>query len=135
MDLNVRYWNEGIGQVEYAFLDLHVVGHEPAALQVANIMKTFTDLGIPVVKMISISRDNTTVAKAVFRFFRDKVTKVGNPALIDLICYLHPTHTEFERCCKALTADLIEDDENNIDDEDDDGHKKISIYSLLGSLH
>ena len=131
VDLNVRYWNEGIGQVEDAFLHLHVVGHEPAALQVANIMKTFTDLGIPVVKMISISRDNPTVMKAVFRLLRDKVTEVGNPALMDLICYFHPTHTVFEKCCKALTADLVEDD-INIDDEDDVGHSRGAYLPYLG---
>ena len=82
MDLNVRYWNEGIGQVEDAFLHLHVVGHEPTVLQVAEIMKTFTDLGIPVVKMISISRDNPTVMKAVFIVLIVKVTEVRNPALL-----------------------------------------------------
>ena len=32
-------------------------------------------------------------------------------------------HTVFEKCCKALTADLVEDDVN-IDDEDDVGHNR-----------
>ena len=34
-----RFWDEGTGQVEESFFDLHVVGHEPAALQVRKVVK------------------------------------------------------------------------------------------------
>ena len=48
VDLVIRYWNEITNQVEAAFFDLHVVGHEPAILQVNNILKSFSESNIPV---------------------------------------------------------------------------------------
>ena len=129
VDLNIRYWDEGSGQVEDSFIDLHSVGHEPATLQVEGILKSFSELGLPLVKMISISRDNPNVMKTVFRLLKEKVTEAGNPALLDLICYLHPTHTAFQKCCQMLTQP---DDE---EDEDENGLEKVEISSLLGSLH
>ena len=125
VDINIRFWNESMGQVEDAFVDLHSVGHEPATLQVAGILESFRDLGLPLGKMVSLSRDNPTVMRAVFKLLKQKVTDAGNPALIDLICYLHPTHTGYQKACQMITQV----------DEHEEGMVKIDISSLLGSLH
>ena len=127
VDLSIRYWDEGRGEVGDAFVDLHSVGHEPASLQVADIMKTFTELGIPTVKMIAISRDNPNVMKTTYKLLRDKLEEAGNPCLIDCVCYLHPTHTAFQKCCEVLTQ---------IDEEEKEaGVEKVSIATLIGALH
>ena len=67
VDLNIRFWNESMGQVEDAFVDLHSVGHEPAVLQVDGILESFCDLGLPLAKKVGLPRDNPTVMRTVFR--------------------------------------------------------------------
>eukprot|EP00092_Neocalanus_flemingeri_P014679 GFUD01015841.1.p1 GENE.GFUD01015841.1~~GFUD01015841.1.p1 ORF type:complete len:304 (-),score=79.71 GFUD01015841.1:470-1381(-) len=126
-DINIRYWNEAGGQVEDGYLDTHVVGHEPAVRQVNDLNKTFTEMGIPLTKMVGLSRDNPRVMEAVSKLFRSELADKGNPGVVDLICYLHPCHTAFEKCCESLTkvSEL----------EEEEGVIKIDISTLLSSIH
>ena len=65
--------------------------------------------------------------KTIFNLLKDRLKNEGNPALLDMICYLHPTHTTFQKVCEALTE---------LDDNDmENGITKIDITSLLSSLH
>ena len=126
MDIHVRYWSEFGGRVEDAFLDLHTVGHEPADLQVKELLKTLMEAGLPLAMMVGLSRDNPTVMKAVARILKQELEDRGTPGLIDLICYLHGTHTAFEKCEESLG-----EDEELLDEEE----PSISISSLLSNLY
>ena len=46
---------------------------------------------------MGLSRDNPTVMQAVARLLKLSLSDLGNPALIDLKCFLHPTNTAFEK--------------------------------------
>ena len=46
---------------------------------------------------------------------------------MDVACYLHPTHTAFEKFCDALTE--VEER------EEQEGVEKINLSTLLSSLH
>ena len=41
---------------------------------------------------------------ATSRQFIAKAQEEGNPAVIDLICYLHPTHIAFQKAVQVLSA-------------------------------
>ena len=45
VDLNIRYWDEGSGQVEDSFIDLHSVGHEPATGNPEDILRAWLTFG------------------------------------------------------------------------------------------
>ena len=96
------------------FLDLHSLGHEPADLQVKNIVETLNKNNIHLANMGCLSRDNPSVMQRVFKLLRNDVTAAGCPRLVEAPCLLHPTHTAFMNAEKAL---------------------KDSIVSLLGNLH
>ena len=125
VDIHLRYWSETAGRVEDAFFDTHTVGHEPADLMTKVLMKSLLDSGLPLTRVLSLSRDNPTVMQALFRLLKQELEDRGNPSLIDLICYLHGTHTAFEKCEEALA-------EEELQDEDD---VSVSISSLLSALH
>jgi hypothetical protein len=56
---------------------------------------------------------------------RQELADWGTPGLIDVICYLHGTHTAFEKCEENLgEVELVDEEE-----------PKISISSLLSNLY
>ena len=133
MDIHVRYFNETSGRTEDAFIDTHAVGHAPADKQVEEIMKTLMEAGLSPAKVVGLSRDNPTVMKAVARQLKLSLSERGNPALVDLVCFLHPTHTAFEKLEERLGEEEQEDEEE--EEEDGDGDKVVSISGLLSALH
>ena len=44
---------------------------------------------------------------ATSRQFIAKAQEEGNPAVIDLICYLHPTHIAFKKAVQVLNNDVL----------------------------
>ena len=78
-------------------------------------------------RLLAISRDNPNVMKTVWRLLSKEVEDLGNPGLLDLICYLHPTHTSFQKFCSAL-CELTEE-------EKEDGVVPVDVSSLIGQLH
>ena len=135
MDIHVRYFNETSGRTEDAFIDTHAVGHAPADKQVEEIMKTLMEAGLSPAKVVGLSRDNPTVMKAVARQLKLALSDRGNPALVDLVCFLHPTHTAFEKLEESLGEEVQEDQEDQEDEEDEDTDKVVSISALLSALH
>ena len=112
VDIHLRYWSETAGRVEDAFFDTHTVGHEPADLMTKVLMKSLLDSGLPLTRVISLSRDNPTVMQALFRLLKQELEDRGNPSLIDLICYLHGKHTAFEKCEEALAEEELQDEDD-----------------------
>ena len=135
MDIHARYWLESAGRVEDAFLDLHSVGHAPADRQVEDILKTLVEVGLSPVKVVGLSRDNPTVMQAVARLLKLSLSDLGNPALIDLKCFLHPTNTAFEKLEENLGEHLGEQQGDDDDDDEEEEEERVSISSLLSNLH
>jgi hypothetical protein len=94
---------------------------------VGGVTTLFAKHGLPLANMLGVSRDNPNVMKTFSRLLSEEVKNSGNPKLLDMKCYLHPTHTAFQRCCEALT-ELTEED-------DKEGVVKVEISSLLSYFH
>ena len=57
-------------------------------------------------KLITLSRDNPTVMRALDRKIRERAEATGNPRVLDFPDYLHPTHTALREGMKELGSDL-----------------------------
>ena len=60
-EIKVRLWSERHVDVQDAFLDFNVVGHETAAIQLENIEKSLQIDGFIVGKVLKLSSDSLTV--------------------------------------------------------------------------
>ena len=134
MDINVRHWDETAGRVEDVFLDLHAVGHAPADVQVRDLLQTLREAGLPLTKVLSLSRDNPTVMRAVARLLKQELTDHGSPGVIDLVCFLHPTHTAFEKLEESLAEEDADEDSGD-DEEEEEKRGNVAISSLLSDIY
>ena len=106
VDLDVVFWDEDLKEVRVEFLDFNAVGHETAVVQVEHIERSLKECDLPLTSVIGFSHDNPTLMQATSRQFIAKAQEEGNPAVIDLVCYLHPTHTAFQKAVQALRSDV-----------------------------
>ena len=108
VDLHVVFWDEGEGEIRSEFFDSNAVGHETASVQVEDIQNTLRKYDLSLKKILGLSHDNPTLMQATSRQLTEKAIQEGNPAVIDLVDYLHPTHTAFQKAVQALNADISE---------------------------
>ena len=106
VDIDVVFWDEVQGEVRVEFFDYNAVKHETAAIQVEHIVSSLKECHLPLTKVIALSHDNPNVMQATSRQLISKAKEEGNPAVVDLVCYLHPTHTAFQKMVKALNSDI-----------------------------
>ena len=88
------------------FFDCHHLGHETADIMIEKIVSSLVESGLGLEKLITLSRDNPTVMKALDRKFREKAVKEGNPKVLSFPDYLHPAHTALREGMKELGSDL-----------------------------
>ena len=88
------------------FFDCHHLGHETADIMTVKIISSLEESGLGLEKLITLSRDNPTVMKALDRKFREKAVKDGNPKVLSFPDYLHPAHTALREGMKELGSDI-----------------------------
>ena len=88
------------------FFDCHNLGHETADIMAVKIVESLEESGLSLKKLITLSRDNPTVMKALDRKLREKAESIGNPRVLNFPDYLHPTHTALREGMKELGSDL-----------------------------
>ena len=64
------------------FFDCHHLGHETADIMVLKIISSLEESGLGLDKLITLSRDNPTVMKALDRKIREKAEADGNPKVL-----------------------------------------------------
>ena len=88
------------------FLDCHHLGHETADIMASKIIDSLLASGLSLEKMITLSRDNPSVMKALDKLFREKAEAEGNPRVLSSPDYLHPCHTALREGMKELGSNL-----------------------------
>ena len=88
------------------FYQCYHLGHETADIMVTKIIAALEESGLGLNKLITLSRDNPTVMKALDRKMKEKAESVGNPKVLSFPDYLHPTHTALREGMKLLGSDL-----------------------------
>lgn len=88
------------------FFDTHHLGHETADIMKERIIESLKESGLSLSKLITLSRDNPTVMRALDRKIREQAETEGNPKVLDFPDYLHPTHTGLREGMKELGSDL-----------------------------
>ena len=88
------------------FYHCYHVGHETADIMVEKVIAALEGTGLGLTKMITLSRDNPTVMRALDRKMKEKAEADGNPKVLSFPDYLHPTHTALREGMKGLGADL-----------------------------
>lgn len=88
------------------FFHCYHVGHETADIMVDKVIGALEESGLGLNKLITLSRDNPTVMRALDRKMKDKAEADGNPKVLSFPDYLHPTHTALREGMKVLGADL-----------------------------
>ena len=106
VDIDVVFWDENQNEVRVEFFDYNAVGHETAAIQVEHITNSLKECHLPLANVIALSHDNPTVMQATSRQLIAKAKEEGSPGMIDLVCFLHPTHTAFQKMVQALKSDI-----------------------------
>ena len=61
------------------------------------IKKSFENDGLNMSKLVMLSRDDPKVMGKVQRELEGEARKLGNPALIEGPCYIHPCHTALKK--------------------------------------
>ena len=88
------------------FFDCFHLGHETADIMVEKITLSLHEFGLGLDKVITLSRDNPTVMKALERKFREKAESEGNPRMLSFPDFLHPGHTALREGMKELGSDI-----------------------------
>ena len=45
--------------------------------------------------------------EAMARKLKEEAKSVGNPFVVDMPCYLHPTHTSFQKMVESLESEIV----------------------------
>ena len=88
------------------FFDCYHLGHETADIMVEKITLSLQKSGLGLDKMITLSRDNPTVMKALERKLGEKAKLAGNPGMLSFPDYLHPGHSGLREGMKDLGSDI-----------------------------
>ena len=102
MDIKVRYYSETFRRVCDVYVCTANLGHETKEILLQVIVEKAKVLGLDLVKLFALSRDNPNVMKGFGQILSEKVTSLGNPKLIQAPCTLHPTHTSLKEGLKKI---------------------------------
>ena len=106
VDIVICWWSEETQEVRSEFFDYHSVGHEPAERQVQDIKESLESVGLSLGMLVGFSRDSPTVMQAVERKLVAEAESEGSPLVVSMPCYLHPTHTAFQKAVEKLDVDV-----------------------------
>ena len=88
------------------FFDCHHLGHETADIMANKIIASLEESGLGLQKLITISRDNPTVMRALDNKMTEKAEADGNPKVLSFPDYLNPAHTALREGMKELGSDI-----------------------------
>ena len=106
VDMVLSWWSEEAGEVKAEFFDFHSVGHEPADRQVELIKESLDSVDLDLGMLVGFSRDSPTVMESVERKLVVVAEDKGSPLVVGMPCYLHPTHTAFQKAVQKLEVDI-----------------------------
>ena len=106
MDIKIRYYSETYQRVCDVYVCTANLGHETKEVLLNVIIEKAKELGLDLVKLFALSRDNPNVMKGFGQILSEKVTSLGNPKLIQAPCTLHPTHTSLKEGLTKMDLDV-----------------------------
>ena len=106
LELNVTFWDEELSRIVTRLLDTIPITSETAEILCDTILGSIEKHGLSLQKIVSVSRDNPNVNKAVIKLLKDKVKKAGGDLIDYGACTLHASHNAFAKGQKELSVDV-----------------------------
>ena len=106
LDIVIRYWSNERNRIVVRYFDSLFFGHAQADTVVQELLKTLTDNGIPLNKLLCLSSDGPNVNKSIAAKVNKELNEAGLLSLINVgMCNLHAVHNGFGKGLDSYGGD------------------------------